>query len=38
MLRQPESGTIVAMAINLSRADLSMGRRVMQYVLDAQFD
>lgn len=34
----PESGTIVAMAINLSQADLSIGRRVMQYVLDAQLD
>ena len=31
----PETGVIVAMAINLSRADLSIGRRVMQYVLDA---
>jgi CubicO group peptidase (beta-lactamase class C family) len=30
----PESGVIVAMAINLSRADLSVGRRVMQLFLD----
>lgn len=30
----PDSGIIVAMAINLSRADLSIGRRVMQYMLN----
>lgn len=30
----PETGVIVAMAINLSRADLSLGRRVMQLFLD----
>lgn len=32
----PETGVIVAMAINLSGADLSVGRRVMQLFLDAQ--
>ena len=32
----PDTGVIVAMAINLSGADLSVGRRVMQLFLDAQ--
>lgn len=30
----PETGVIVAMAINLSRADLTVGRRIMQLFLD----
>jgi len=30
----PETGVVVAMAINLSQADLSVGRRVMQLFLD----
>jgi len=30
----PETGTVVAMAINLSRADLNVGRRIMQLFLD----
>ncbi len=34
MTMNPESGVIVAMAINLSRADLSIGRQVMQLFLD----
>jgi len=34
MTMNPETGVIVAMAINLSRADLSVGRRVMQLFLD----
>lgn len=34
MSMNPETGVIVAMAINLSRADLSVGRRVMQLFLD----
>ncbi len=38
MTMHPESGVIVAMAINLSQADLSIGRRVMQHVLDAQLN
>lgn len=32
----PDTGIIVAMAINLSGADLTVGRRIMQHFLDAQ--